>query len=282
MGGAIAAALTQPLWVMTLIFSALALGLALPFLMLLVFPSIAQRLPRPGIWMTTLRRVMGVGMLLSVLWLVWVLAAEGGSAMMAASICLSTLGVLFWGYGKLSKPTMDNVSHQWARVMLVIMALCVAGCIWQLEKAEDARALTGATASSAAAAPQNTPQGSLVFAPYSKAAVDAALKSGRPVLINFTARWCLTCQINKRMALDTERVRNIVTPKNIALFEADWTHHDETITQAIASFGYNSIPLLVYYPGRVDQGSIGATKPDKPVILSAIFTENELVALLTK
>ena len=259
MGTAIAASLVQPFWVNTLIFTGLGIGLSLPFLCLMAWPKAINYLPKPGIWMQSLKQFMGFLMMGSVGWMLWILSAR-----FADSLCWILLGLWcfslgLWFYGKLCSPV--NPSRKRA-IGAGLLALCSAGAIGAFYCALD----------------ETLPsQDHLTFQPYTQDAVDKALAEGHPVLINFTARWCVTCQTNKKLALESKTVADRIKADNVALFEADWTHHDATITQKLESFGQNSIPLIAYYPRANEKNA----KPVEPVFLSAIVTEGQLLDVLT-
>jgi thiol:disulfide interchange protein DsbD len=262
MGTAIAASLTEPIWVIILIFLFLGLGLSFPFLLLLIFPSFSKHLPRPGAWMITLRQFMGLLMIATVFWLLWVLSQQCEESLATILAALWCLGVGFWGYGLLNAPVKSALSRILAKLILFASVLISAHLFWNISKNDHQTLSTKSTID------DNTD--TLVFEPYSEERINQALASDSPIIINFTAKWCLTCQISKKLALDTPEVKAKIKEKGIILFEADWTHHNELITKKLEFFNQNSIPFFVYYPG----------KNQPPVFLSTLFTKEEILELL--
>ncbi len=258
MGTAIAASLVQPFWVNTLIFTSLGIGLSLPFLCLSACPKVIDYLPKPGVWMQSLKQFMGFLMMGSVGWMLWILDARFSDGLCWVLLGLWCLSLGFWFYGKLCPPIHSSFKRSTGAALF---ALCGISAFISFQFALDET-------------PPSKEQ--LAFQPYTQTAVDKALADNRPVLINFTARWCVTCQTNKRFVLESKAVIDQLRAEGVVLFEADWTHHDPVITKKLESFGRNSIPLVVYYP-KAKGG-----KPAKPVFLSAILTESQLMELLSK
>lgn len=258
MGTAIAASLVQPFWVNTLIFTSLGMGLSLPFLCLSACPKVIDYLPKPGIWMQSLKQFMGFLMMGSVGWMLWILDARFSDGLCWVLLGLWCLSFGLWFYGKLCPPINTPAKRY---IGAGLLAVCSVGAFISFHYALDET-------------PPSKEQ--LIFQPYTQAAVDKALAEGRPVLINFTARWCVTCQTNKRFVLESNPVIDRLKAKSVALFEADWTHHDPIITKKLESFNRNSIPLIVYYPKSK------SNKKPEPILLSAILTESQLIEILEK
>ncbi|MDP3371410.1 MAG: thioredoxin family protein [Candidatus Paracaedibacteraceae bacterium] len=259
MGTAIAASLVQPFWVNSLIFMSLGFGLSFPFLCLTVWPNVVHYLPKPGVWMQSMKQFMGFLMLGSVGWMLWILSAryaDGVPWMLLGLWCIS-LG--FWFYGKLCSPVQNAFKRGVGIVLLVFFNL--GAFYFFYEALDDTVVLSD----------------QLVFKPYSQEALDAALKENKPVLINFTARWCITCQTNKKFVLESKAIVDRLKADGVVLLEADWTHHDAVITKKLESFGQNSIPFIVFYPKAKDQKT-----QIKPVFLSAILTESQLIEALSR
>lgn len=182
MGIAIGYTLTQPTYVYFPVFTALALGYALPFAMVGFFPKTVHKiLPRPGKWMAVLKKIFAIPVLLTCFWLIWVLHSQ--------------LSV------------------------------------------------------------RNAPAGNLVWEPYNKAKVEKLVADGHPVFVDFTAKWCITCLANESLVLYSPEFEKLAQSKKMLLFKADWTNDDPEITEALAAFGRNSVPLYVYYNGK-DSGYV--------------------------
>ncbi|MES2252348.1 MAG: thioredoxin family protein [Pseudomonadota bacterium] len=257
MGTAIAASLVQPFWVNTCIFAGLGIGLSLPFLCLVAWPRIITCFPKPGAWMQSLKQFMGFLMMGSVGWMLWILSARFADGLCWILLGLWSLSLGLWCYGKLCPPINPPFKRAVGAGLFVFCAMGAVGAFYcALDETESAK-------------------GQLAFQPYSQTAVDAALAGNHPVLINFTARWCVTCQTNKKFGLESKAVTDRLKAEGVVLFEADWTHHDETITKKLESFGRNSIPFLVYYPKAKGK------ERTEPVFLSSMFTETQLMDMLS-
>ena len=179
MGIAIGYTLSAPAAAYYPVFLALGLGYALPFALVHLYPQpIHKILPKPGKWMLVLKKIMAVPVLLTVVWLGWVL------------------------YAQLRQNTLASLDEQWMV--------------------------------------------------YDEQRIAARLRNKQPVFIDFTAKWCLTCLLNKKTSLQSEEFAALVKKHNIALYTADWTNNDAKIAAALAKYGRNSIPLYVYYDGKSD------------------------------
>jgi thiol:disulfide interchange protein len=258
MGTAIAASLVQPFWVNTLIFTSLGIGLSLPFLCLSAWPKVIDYLPKPGAWMQSLKQFMGFLMMGSVGWMLWILDARFSDGLCWVLLGLWCLSLGFWFYGKLCPPVHSSFKRS---IGASLFALCSVGALISFHYALDET-------------PPSKEQ--LIFQPYTQADVDKALANNHPVLINFTARWCVTCQTNKRFVLESKTVIDRLKAEGVSLFEADWTHHDATITKKLESYNRNSIPLVAYYPKTKGK------ERSEPIFLPAILTENQLIEILNK
>lgn len=237
MGAALGYALTETVPVAVAVFLALGLGMSLPWLLLCIFPAWAAWLPKPGPWMETFRKVMAVPMALAILWLGWVLSKQVDFfGMMVVVAGLASLIVALWLLGR----------EQWGRgknrpLMLFLLVLSIAGAF--TVSAENFRRSTPAVADDASG-----------WGVWSEAAVSQALASGRPVFVDFTAAWCVTCQANKVAALRTNDVARHMDELGYVRLTADWTNQNPDITKILAQFGRSGVPLyLIYRPdGRID------------------------------
>jgi thiol:disulfide interchange protein DsbD len=236
MGVALGYALTASPLITWSVFTALGVGMALPYLLLALFPGWRTRLPGPGPWMLRLRQLLAFPLYASVLWLAWVLGAQ-----------------------------LDNDAVLRLGVALLLVALALWA--WQTRRTGGLRAWsTGALASVAAAlvvvwplATGPTPPGTARVAlsesgPWQDYATDRVaqlVNAGRPVFVDFTAAWCVTCQVNKRLVLNSSEVQRAFTQSDVALLRADWTRRDPMIGEALAALGRSGVPVYVLYrPGR--------------------------------
>ncbi|MGO9777163.1 MAG: protein-disulfide reductase DsbD family protein [Terracidiphilus sp.] len=241
MGAAIGYALAQSAAVTFAVFTALALGLAAPYVVLTLQPAWTRLLPKPGVWMEVLRQAVAVPIFVTVIWLAWVLAQAYGASVLAALLAsFLLLAIAGWFLGRWSAKRWSTAVA--ALILLGVIALAVCG----QRLVGDARESMGATgntglASAAAGA----------WEPWSPQLLEAYQAQGRPVFVDFTAAWCLSCQVNERVALNQPEVKQAFQAANVALLRADWTRHDEAITQALTALGRSGVPAYALYtPGE--------------------------------
>ncbi|HUS23689.1 MAG TPA: thioredoxin family protein [Candidatus Binatia bacterium] len=227
MGSALGFALTQPAALSLLVFATLGLGLALPFLAIAFVPALGAWLPRPGAWMETFKQAMAFPLYLSAIWLLWVLGRQ--SSMDAVALVLGGVAAIAFACWLAARAGVAARVLRWA-------ALAAA------------MAVLAAPALRAPAPPPAT--GASDWQPWSEERVAQLRAQGRPVFVNFTADWCITCKVNERVALGTDEVRNAFARHGVALLEGDWTRSDPAITAALQRFGRPGVPLYVLYlPG---------------------------------
>jgi thiol:disulfide interchange protein DsbD len=240
MGAAIGYALAQPAAVTFAVFTALALGLAAPYVALTLQPAWTCLLPKPGAWMDILKQAISVPIFATVIWLAWVIATAYGSALVAALLaCFLLLAIAGWFLGRWP-------AKRWATSIAVLFLIAVVAACFVAPKE------FAAAPSSASAQPSSggTAAGS-AWQPWSADAVQHALAAGQPVFVDFTASWCLSCQVNERVALDRPEVMHAFAAANVALFRADWTREDPAITQALTALGRSGVPVYALYtPGQ--------------------------------
>jgi thiol:disulfide interchange protein len=234
MGAAIGYALSAPPAVTFAVFTALALGLAAPYVALTLQPAWTRILPRPGAWMEVLRQAVSVPIFATVIWLAWVLAQAYGAGVLASLLAsFLLLAIAGWFLGRWP-------AKRWAALVAAAFLLGVVA----LSVLAPAKLTTAPETQ--APADENG-----VWQPWSQAAVDRSLAAGQPVFVDFTARWCLSCQVNERVALQQPQVVQAFQSKNVVLMKADWTRHDEAITQALTALGRSGVPAYALYtPGQ--------------------------------
>jgi thiol:disulfide interchange protein len=213
------------------VFTAMAIGLAAPFLILSIFPSLSAFLPRPGAWMESLKQVLAFPVFATVIWLLWVIGQQIGMNQLALMLfALLAVGLAVW------------IAGRWPQNRIAGLAALVVGL--------------GATAYCCATVTPEAQSGSvaavdkssgLQWEPFTPEKLASYRASGRPVLIDFTAAWCLTCQVNDRILFHSNTVTNRLNQSKIALLRADWTSYDPQITAVLAQYGRSSIPLYVIY-----------------------------------
>ena len=254
MGAALGFALVQSPVLGLLVFTALGLGLALPFVVLASAPRLLRFLPRPGPWLETLKQLFAFPLYATVVWLLWVLGQQAGVnalAIVLLAMITFAMGAWLWARGVRNDGTLPRLTA--AFLMLLAIGISVAG-------SRNAIAPTSATAS--------TGNGAADWQPWSVSTVRDLRATGRPVFVDFTAAWCLSCQVNERVALRTDAVTTAFRNANVALVRADWTSRDDAITQVLASFGRSGVPLYVLYPAASDAA---------PIILPAVLTPGIVV-----
>ncbi|WP_374275721.1 protein-disulfide reductase DsbD family protein [Brevundimonas sp.] len=253
MAVALGAAVTLPALPALAIFLALGLGLALPYLIVSLTPAIMRRLPRPGPWMVTLQRWLAIPLYLTALWLAWVFARQTdttGALLLAGAAAALALGLFALGRAG-GRPVM---------VGGLALGLALSGGL----------AWAAATRPAAPGGQAGYEEGVLPAVAWSPEAVSQAQADGRPVLVNFTADWCLTCKVNERAALQRRATAEAFEEANAVYMVGDWTLRDAPIARELERHGRSGVPLyLVYGPGD-----------DEPRILPQILTPGAVTAAL--
>ncbi|MDD2989971.1 MAG: protein-disulfide reductase DsbD family protein [Zoogloea sp.] len=236
MGAALGFALSQPAPVLLAVFLSLGLGLALPYLLLSFWPALQRLLPRPGAWMERLKEALAFPMYGAAVWLVWVLAQQAGPNAIAIALG-GMLAIAFaaWlaGHSHGARPLARHSGRGVAA--LSVLAALAGGYL----------GVSGETAR-AASAPQTAGK---IWEPYSQARFDALRAEGKPVFINFTAAWCITCLANEKVALSAPQVEAAFRQAGITYLKGDWTNQDPEISAHLARFGRSGVPLYLLYPG---------------------------------
>jgi thiol:disulfide interchange protein DsbD len=238
MGAALGYALTAPVAITLGVFVALGIGMALPYFLLAWFPRWRRVLPRPGPWLVRLRQIFAFPLYATVAWLVWVLAAQVGTdAVLRIGLVLVLIALALFAW----RAWRGAGRPAWS-VASIVAVVAAAVAAWPL--------LTGAGQPDA----RRTEAVAAGWQPYTPSRVSELVAVGRPVFVDFTAAWCITCQVNERLVLNDERVRDAFARSDVALVRADWTRRDPAITQALAELGRNGVPVYVIYrKGRPPQ-----------------------------
>jgi thiol:disulfide interchange protein len=258
MAPALGWALVQPPAASLAVFLALGVGFAAPFVALAFAPGLLARLPKPGPWMDAFRKALAFPMYAAAAWLVWVLSQQAGpdglARVLAAAVILAAAA---WLYGAAQRKVLSGGSPAASGVAAVLFAvLAIAAAVGPGYSAPQAVG----TASSA----------KIPFEPYSAQRLAALRAEGRPVFVNFTAAWCVSCQVNERVALSGAKVAEALENNGVAYLKADWTRKDAVIAAELARHGRAGVPLyLVYRPGSAE-----------PQILPSILTEGAVVRAL--
>lgn len=263
MGASLGYAITLPGLQSLVLFAALGLGLALPYLLASLSPALGRALPRPGAWMETTKHFLAFPMAATVVWLVWVLGHLSGVDGAASLLLLIwSLCLVLWALRQAGRSRLIFT--------IISIAACAisAGATWQFVLKNEGA--TGAQVASAlSTGPASTPVNGAIWSPWSPAAVHAGVQQGRPVFVDFTAAWCITCQVNKQATLSNAAVEAAFAARRVTLLRADWTRRDPAITQALQALGRSGVPVYVLYlPGQA------------PRVLSEILTPGEVLAAL--
>jgi thiol:disulfide interchange protein len=257
MGVATGFALTQPAPSALAVFLALGLGLALPYLVLSLAPAWRRWLPRPGPWMERLKQVLAFPLYATVAWLVWVVSEQAGpraTAAVLAGLVLIAFAAWMRGISQAAQGRRRTLAAATAAAG-VALALAVGGFTL------GAPAPTAATAAA----------GGIPSEPWSPGRVAAARAEGKPVFVNFTAAWCITCLVNERVALRSLAVARAFAGKDVVYLKADWTNRSPEIAAALEGFGRSGVPLYVLYPPRAE-----------PTILTPVLTEGTILEAIER
>ncbi len=237
MGAAIGFAVTQPAAVALSVFAALGLGMALPYTALVLLPGWRDHLPRPGPWMLRLKQLLAFPLFATVVWLLWVLGLQAGlEGVVKALLAFIALAFVSWAAPLLPAPG-------WLARAGAVAALLAVG-MWSWPVA------LPATHTQAAPAPLGQPSAAS-WQPYDDIALARYLAAGQPVFIDFTAAWCVSCQVNKRLVLQRTDTLAAFAQAKVVLMRADWTQQDARITAALLRLGRNGVPVYALMrPGR--------------------------------
>lgn len=251
MGGAIFFALTQSWMVTLLVLWALGLGLALPYVLLTLFPQVLLKyLPKPGVWMEHFKQFLAFPMLGAAIWLVWVLGQQtGATGVLYALNSMLMLAFAFWLWG--TTQNRPNSAWQYTKIILALVTLMAS--LWFVLMQPKAAVI----------APAQEAKEGAYYESYTPEKLQAARAAGKPVFVNMTAAWCITCLANEKAALDIETTKKFFKDNGILFLKGDWTNYDDSITQYLKSFGRSGVPIYVFYP---------ADQTKAPVVLPQLLT----------
>lgn len=240
MGTAVGFAASQPPLVSLLVFACLGAGMALPVLLLTLFPRWLRLLPKPGQWMVVLRQFLAFPLIATAIWLAWVVGRQTGASGMAGTLLawlLISFALWLWPLRKLGKA-------------LAVISLIAAPLILNATLQRDTTPLAGN---------------------FDRQQIDDLRQQGRHVFLDVTADWCITCAANESLVLNTDRIQQAFADANVAYVVADWTRYDPAITDLLAEYQRNGIPLYVYYPSDLRAA---------PIILPQVLNKGLILDLL--
>ena len=240
MAPALGWAMTQPAALSLAVFAGLGLGFAAPFTLAALAPGVLSRLPRPGPWMDTFRKVLAFPMYGAAAWLAWVLAVQAGPDLLARLLAAGVaLAFACWLAGLAQRRSLlGQPARLLGVVALGVAVLSVAAAVWPTPAQAVAEGSTGA----------GTDASGLAYEPYTPERLAALRAEGRAVFVNYTAAWCVTCQVNERVALSTRTAAEAFAGTGTVYLKADWTRRDAVIAEDLARFGRAGVPLYLVYP----------------------------------
>ena len=266
LAGALVVAFVQPAAVTFAIFLSIGAGLALPYAYLSTHPKLLAKLPAPGPWMTRFRQLMGMFLLLTGVWLLFVLhhLTQEGAVWTVAALLMIFFGFWCWGWAK------EGGNARKAFVIFLLVGLISFFCFRIYPRIVVRR---GDRTPAPQVSKLGEPSGSIDWSDYSAERVEQVLSSGRPVFIDFTAEWCITCKANEYFTIETEAVINALRSNQVTPFRADWTTGEERITRALKKYGGEGVPLYVIL------------SPDRrmaPIVLSTLPSARSLIDAFKK
>jgi thiol:disulfide interchange protein DsbD len=276
MGSALAATLTLSAFENISIFTALGLGMSLPYLVIAFKPKLLQRLPRPGTWMESFRQLMAFPLFGSVVWLSRVFARQIGLEAAGLDMLsdllwgLLTVGFAFWLILRAREASLPLTR---GALRAVALLLFVAGFVKGLPSIKEVESTRSRACLANEATTAEPDAYGLIWEPYSEARLAALLAQGRSVYLDFTAEWCITCQVNEGIVFSSSDVRALIVQKNVALMKGDWTTKSPSITAALRRYGRNGVPLNVI---------INKGKQESAVVLPNILTPGLVIAELER
>ena len=258
MGASLGFALGLPAWQALAIFAFLGMGMALPYLAASLIPAVARWLPRPGAWMDVFKKAMAFPMFATVAWLVWVLGQQSGvDGAGALLVLLVGLGMLVWALSLHGRTRL---------VIATISIAALAGFTWVAGPF-----ITQNLPDNTPSANSGTNTNTNGWQAWEPGKVDQLLAAGQPAFVDFTAAWCVTCQLNKKTTLNNAQVLADFKAKKVQLLRADWTRRDPAITQALAALGRQGVPVYVLY-----------SPTSAPVVMSEILSPAQVQAAVAK
>ncbi|UMM63949.1 protein-disulfide reductase DsbD family protein [Aristophania vespae] len=277
MGVAIAAALSHSAFIGVFIFVVMGLGLALPYILLANVPRAVNFLPRSGAWMEVFKQFLAFPLLATSLWLLWIGTVQVGPHfivfMTTIAICLALAG---WFYGLAQRNDAHGGKKNFSRFCYggIVMALGASAAILVFTQGSvvpdgGLREKINATSS--------LPSG---WETFSQKRLEELRNEGRPVLVDMTASWCITCLVNERVALKSPSVSKAFKDHNVVILVGDWTRRDTEITQYLNKYGRDGVPLYVYYEKRRLSAKGEAKEKSFGKILPQVLTPSSILAIL--
>lgn len=275
LGTALGFAFTQPWWVVALIFFTIGLGMSSPYLVLTAKPDWMKYVPKPGVWMEKFKESMGFILMGTVIWLLNILAAQiGANGVMWATFFLLTIAIAAWIVSRFTDLTSTGAAKAkaWSAAAAVVL---IGAYVCLHSQPTLMAALNPFDDQKVASQPTQGPEADVIdWQPFSVKALEKAVSSGKTVLVDFTAEWCVTCKINEQTALHNQQVLDKVKALNVLMMKADWTTQDPDITRVLQKFNRSGVPLVVIFP---------AGKPNDALQLpDGLISPNDVLTRLEK
>jgi thiol:disulfide interchange protein/DsbC/DsbD-like thiol-disulfide interchange protein len=262
MAAALGMALAADGWTMVAVLMALGTGFAAPFVLLAWLPGLGRALPRPGPWMLTLRGALAFPMYATCAWLIWVLSQQVGAAGLALALgALVALGLAAWLFGQPGAGAAATARRAGA-VILAVASVAAAIATGSPGIAGDGQGVSRAAASEASGGPKAEI--------FSAARLDALRAEGRPVFVNMTAAWCITCLFNEANALASAEMRALFLTGGVVYLKGDWTRQDPEISAYLRGYGRSGVPLYVFYPARGGEPRLLPQLLDEQILRQAL------------
>jgi thiol:disulfide interchange protein DsbD len=243
LGSALGFAFAQPAGGVVLIFGLAAFGMALPYLLLTARPAWLKYLPKPGAWMEAAKQFMGFLMMATLLWLLYILGKQlGMEAVIWTGAFLLAVAVAAWLVGRFA--TLTASRRQVYLIWVLSAVIAVGGYLYFIESALNIRAAVAGSSGQQSLQPAGD---GIAWEPFSTGALEAHLRAGKPVFLDFTAEWCLTCKVNERTVLRDPAVVERFRSSGIVAVKADWTNRNPEITRLLSRFGRSGVPLYVVF-----------------------------------
>lgn len=265
MGAALGFALTQPAFLLWLIFISLGLGLAVPYLLISSWPQLHAALPKPGLWMERMKQALAFPMYAASVWLIWVLAQQAGvNAVPLALFGLIAIAITAWIYD--STRQTSGHKRQLANVVVTALVFAILGLSYQgVNLLAHQNQITASNTSAT-----NTESD---WQAYTPERLKALRDEGKPVFINLTASWCITCLVNERVALGQDSVKQALKDKGITYLKGDWTNQDPNISALLKQYGRSGVPLYLFYPAGKNSATVVLPQILTPEIVISQFNQ---------
>ena len=262
MGAAIGFALSQPGLVTLEVFLSLGVGLALPYWLLCHLPALQRCLPKPGIWMLQLKQCLAFLMYAAATWLIWVLARQAGPNAVAVALggCV-IIGFAAWLY-QISRESSGGKRRLGASSAGLVLVLAMSGSYFSLD--------APAVSARQCAADDN------IWQAFSADALQRLRAEGKPVFVNLTADWCISCLFNERVALSRDTVLNAFRDIGVVYLKGDWTNRDPAITQVLAEYGRSGVPLYLYFAPGAQRATVLPQILTPDIVINAITAVKKL------